>query len=342
MLVQTAQGTAPDGLPYHVFTLSNSNGMSIQIMDWGATWITCQVPVQTELREVLVGCKLEDYPFQDAYLGATVGRYANRIAGSDFHLNGKQISLKANQGVHHLHGGMVGFDKQRWRVGQCSENAVSFMLFSPDGDQGFQGNVEVVVTYTLTEDNCVELVFDAISDKDTPLNLTNHAYFNLVNAEQGVDIRSHFLCLHADYYLPVDKEGIPNAPLKYVQQTSFDFRTEKKLAQDFLQDEQIAVNGYDHAFLLNKQQDVPCAILTAPDRRLQLQMFTSQPALQVYTGNFLAGTPRRHGGVYQNYAGIALESQALPDTPNHQEWWLLGGMSQANEKYHHWTKFKFL
>lgn len=343
MLVQTAQGIAPDGLPYQVVTLSNRKGMSIQVMDWGATWMSCKVPVQNELREVLIGCEIENYQVQNAYFGATVGRYANRIANGQFSLKGKEFSLTTNQNLHHLHGGVIGFDKQRWLIKKCGESAVSFKLFSPDGDQGFQGNLEVTVTYYLTEENCVEIVFDAISDKDTPLNLTNHAYFNLVDAIHGADIRSHFLSLNANYYLPVDMEGIPNSPLTALQETSFDFRHLKPIAQDFLQDDQVIVKGYDHAFLLNKTNNQePSAVLRASDNSLTMQVWTSQPALQLYTGNFLGGNPARNSGTYQDYSGVALESQALPDTPNHPEWWKYGGMTKANEKYHHWTRFQFL
>ncbi|MFD1806908.1 galactose-1-epimerase [Pasteurella oralis] len=342
MLIQTAQGNAPDGLPFQVFTLTNSHGMSIQMMDWGATWISCKVPVKNQLREVLLGCQLEDYLVQQAYLGVTVGRYANRIAQGQFELNGKSFQLSRNQGKHQLHGGLHSFDRQRWQLVKCGQNFVSFMLYSTDGDQGFPGNVEVAVTYTLTESNCVEITFDAKADQDTPLNLTNHAYFNLNDADYGCDICNHHLQLNAAQYLPVDQAGIPNAPLKSVQQTSFDFRQMKQIAQDFLQDEQLLVKGYDHAFLLGDNKEEMCAILTAQDGSLSLRVSTSQPALQVYTGNFLAGTPNRFAGVYTDYAGIALETQALPDTPNHPEWWQLGGISRANEKYHHWTQFQFL
>lgn len=342
MLEHSTEGKAPDGLPYQVFTLTNQNGMQIQVTDWGATWLSCKVPVAQALREVLLGCQLEDYQHQQAYLGATVGRYANRIANSRFNLNGKVVELSANQGLHQLHGGPNGFDKKRWILLKKGEDFIRFRLSSENGDQGFAGNVEVVVTYFLTEENAVEIHFDAVSDEDTPLNLTNHAYFNLQNAELGTDVRQHSLQLEASHYLPVDSQGIPNAPLKVVANTSFDFTKRKVIAQDFLQEEQREVKGYDHSFLLSPLPQKPCAILIAPDHSLSLEVFTSQPALQIYTGNFLGATPRRDGKEYQDYAGIALETQSLPDTPNHPEWWQYGGMSKANERYQHWTVFKFI
>lgn len=344
-MLTITESNAPDGKPFRLFTLTNANGMRLQFMDWGATWLSCKVPVNGELREVLLGCKPQDYPQQAAYLGSTVGRHANRIANSRFTLNDKVFRLAANQGEHQLHGG-EGFDKRRWAVDEtgekCGQNFVRFSLFSADGDQGFPGNVKVTLTYRLTDDNSVEVEFEAQSDQDTPLNLTNHAYFNLNNAETGQDVRGHSLQLNADYFLPVDGEGIPNAPLKAVDGTSFDFLEEKPLGLDFLQEEQQVTKGYDHAFLLNAEHEKTAAILTALDRSLRLEVSTSQRALQVYTGNYLGGTPTRSGGEYADYAGIALETQALPDTPNHPEWWQYGGISRAWEIYRHWTKFQFL
>ncbi|MDU8925305.1 galactose-1-epimerase [Pasteurellaceae bacterium LIM206] len=340
MLTKITSELAPDGEPFKLFTLVNKNGMRVQFMDWGATWLSCRVPVRGTLREVLLGCRPAQYPQQNAYLGAAIGRYANRIAQARFTLNGRRFRLVANQGKHQLHGG-EGFDKRRWKPAKCGADFVSFSLLSPDGDQGFAGNVNASVCYQLTEDNAVKITFEAQSDRDTPLNLTNHAYFNLLDAENGADVRDHHLQLFAEQFLPVDSEGIPNAPLKTVRDNSFDFRREKTIGADFLQQEQHATKGYDHAFLLNREHEKTAAILSGPDRSLRLTVSTSQPALQVYTGNNLGGTPTRNGGIYSDYSGIALETQALPDTPNHPEWQQYGGISKAGEKYHHWTTFKF-
>lgn len=342
MLEHHVQGTAPDGLPFNLFTLQNAQGMRAQFTDWGATWTSCCVPVNGELREVLLGCKLEEYPIQQAYLGVSVGRYANRIANAQFTLNDKTVTLTANQGKHQLHGGVNGFDKHRWALEKCGENFVCFSLHSVDGDQGFPGNVDMTVTYTLTEENSVKIEYAGKSDQDTPLNLTNHAYFNLNDAQYGKDVREHLLQLNADYFLPVDSEGIPNAPLKAVDGTSFDFRREKSIGADFLKEEQQLTKGYDHSFLLSGEPQKTAAILTALDRSLRLEISTSQRALQVYTGNYLGGTPNRNGGEYADYAGVALETQALPDTPNHPEWQYYGGITKAMEAYCHWTKFKFV
>ncbi|PJG83517.1 galactose-1-epimerase [Caviibacterium pharyngocola] len=340
MLRISRAGSAPDGLPFQQFCLTNGRGMKIRLTDWGATWISCKVPTEKGLQEVLLSCALQDYPKQGAFLGATVGRYANRIANGRFRLNGKTVNLTKNQGKHQLHGGN-GFDKVRWQVEKCGDNFVCFSHFSPHGDQGFEGNVQAKVTYRLTEENGVEITFEAQTDQDTPLNLTNHAYFNLVDAETGADVRQHHLQLNADYFLPVDREGIPSSPLKAVADTAFDFTKAKAIARDFLQQEQCLTKGYDHSFLLRRGEEKPCAILTALDSPIRLEMFTTQPALQVYTGNYLAGTPNAKGGRYADYAGIALEAQSLPDTPNHPEWYRFGGITQAGKPYFHRTVYRF-
>lgn len=335
------QGMAPDGQPFRIFTLTNTKGMKVQVMDWGATWISCQVPVGKEVREVLLGCQVNDYPIQQVYLGASIGRYANRIANSRFELNGKRYLLNANQHQHQLHGGK-GFHNERWYLEKCGVNSITFSHFSPDGDQGFPGNLHAFVTYSLSETNNVRIEYEAICDQDGPINLTNHAYFNLNDATFGCDIRGHSLQLNSDYFLPVDSAGIPNAKLKAVEGTSFDFREEKPIGLDFLQEEQKLVKGYDHSFLLNSDTEKPCAILTALDRSLRMQVLTSQPALQIYTGNFLSATPTRQNGQYADYAGIALETQCLPDTPNHPEWWKYGGITKVGEKYSHKTEYQFI
>ena len=350
-LWEKSTALAPDNQPYQLITLQNRQGMRVQFMDWGATWLSCQVPVGNELREVLLGCELEDYPKQNAFMGATIGRYANRIAQAkyidDFNLPddsqhsdniGEQNTrwLEPNQGEHQLHGGPKGFDKVRWKIDDFGEDFVCFYHFSPDDDQGFPGNVAAFVTYKLGEDNSLTVSFEAENGQDTPLNLTNHAYFNLNNAIKGNDVRQHFLQIDADYFLPVDSQGIPNAPLKKVENTSFDFRQNKQISLDFLQQEQLLTNGYDHSFLINRPEKT-CAVLTAEDGSLSLKIATTQPAIQIYTGNYLQGNPRRDGNEYADYSGIALETQALPDTPNHPEWWKYGGMSKAREGYYHWT-----
>lgn len=334
-------------------TISNNNGMSITLMDWGATWLDCQVPlVDGSLREVLLGCqKRADYFTQQVYLGASVGRYANRIANASYCFAERAVQLSANQGGQHLlHGGIDGFDKRRWQLKNYTDNSVTFSLFSADGDQGFPGNLQVEAKFVLNDDNSVEICYRANCDKNSPVNLTNHAYFNL-NGYRS-DVRTHKLFIDAEQYLPVDNSGIPQDGLKPVVKSGFDFRNLKMIAQDFLKDDdQKLTKGYDHSFLLNQHSLSKLTgiqaqvVLCSEDEKLQLEVTTNQPCVQIYTGNYLAGTPDREGGLYEDNQGIAIESQTLPDSPNHPEWKYIqsyNGMLDPNETYLSQTIFKFV
>ncbi|WP_447889395.1 galactose-1-epimerase [Serratia fonticola] len=325
---------APDGQPFILTTLKNAAGMTVTFMDWGATWLSALLPLKSgEQRELLLGCQTpQDYLHQGAYLGATVGRYANRIAHASLNIDGKPHPLIANQGEHQLHGGPNGFHARRWQIVKQDEQQVVYQLHSPDGDQGFPGNLDVTLTYRLTADHRLEIEYQAQTDRACPVNLTNHAYFNLDGA--GHDARQQRLQLFADRYLPVDGDGIPSADLTAVAETGMDFRQPKTLQQDLLRDrDQQRVKGYDHAYLLHDTchgLTSPAAHLWSADGKVAMTVFTTAPALQLYSGNYLGGTPARDGGSYQNYAGVALESEFLPDSPNHPEWpqpdcWLLPG-----------------
>ena len=318
-MLNEASAAAPDGLPFRLITLRNSAGMVVTLMDWGATLLSARVPLKDgSVREALLGCATpEHYLQQTAYLGASVGRYANRIAKSRFTLDGHTYTLTPSQGENQLHGGPEGFDKRRWLIERQNDNEVVFVLNSADGDQGFPGNVHTRAHFRLGDDNRLAIEYRATTDKPCPVNLTNHAYFNL-DGDQS-DVRNHTLQLLADAYLPVDEMGIPTDGLKDVERTSFDFRTPKTVAQDFLaEDDQRVVKGYDHAFLLQAKGDVsqPAAQLWSADKQLQMTVYTSAPALQFYSGNYLEGTPARGGKTYNAWQGLALESEFLPDSPN--------------------------
>lgn len=334
-----------DGQPATLVTLSNTQGMSIVLMDIGATWLSCQVPVQDTVREVLLGvASMADFNQQSSFLGATVGRYANRIANGQYQHNGHTYQLTANQGPHTLHGGVQGWSHCRWTIVECSEQQVIFSIHSADGDQGFPGNVDAQVTYTLTDDNQVTIAYSATTDATTPVNMTNHAYFNLMGANEGHQILNDTLSIQAYDYLPTDNSGIPlDQGLTPVEGTAFDFRQPHTLGSRLLDDPQLKmVNGYDHSYFLgNTSIDHCIASLTAADESLTLQVFTDKPAIQLYTGNFLEGTPSRTGEVYHNYQGIALETQYLPDSPNRPDWphhtcWL-----EPDERYESTTIYQF-
>lgn len=336
---------APDGLSYRLLTLRNSAGMVVTVMDWGATLLSARVPMPDgSVRETLLGCASPElYVNQEAYLGASVGRYANRIAKSRFALDGKEYVLLPSQGENQLHGGPEGFDKRRWQIVQQNDCEVLFALESADGDQGFPGHLSATALFRLTEDNRISIEYRATVDQPCPVNMTNHAYFNL-DGEQ-TDVRNHKLKILADAYLPVDEMGIPFEGLKDVAGTSFDFRTAKTVAQDFLTDDhQHKVKGYDHAFLLHAQGDVsqPAAQVWSADEKLQMNVYTTAPALQFYSGNYLGGTPAREAGDYSDWQGMALESEFLPDSPNHTEWPQPDCVLRPGQEYVSVTEYQFI
>lgn len=331
---------APDGEPFELVTIKNTAGTTATFMDWGATWLSLDFPLADGTqRELLLGCESpHQYVNQSAYLGATVGRYANRIAKAQLTIDGQICALEPNQGENQLHGGPAGFSARRWKLLSHSEQTVSFQLISANGDQGYPGNMTTEVHYRLTEDNRLEIRYQATVDKLCPINLTNHAYFNLDG--EGHDARKQKLQLFADRFLPVDSDGIPSAGLTAVENSGLDFSAPKTLAEDFLRDrEQQRVKGYDHAWLLNRtchSGEHPAAHLWSADGKIKMSVFTSAPALQVYSGNFLRGTPNRSGGEYENYQGVALETEFLPDSPNHPEWpqancWIKPGQSYRSQ-----------
>lgn len=322
MLTETPT-LAPDGQPWRLITLRNSAGMVVVLMDWGATLLSARIPLQDgSVREALLGCATpEQYSTQGAFLGASIGRYANRIAKSRFSLAGETWQLAPSQGENQLHGGPEGFDKRRWQVVNQNEQSVLFALESADGDQGFPGHLRTTAQFQLTEDNRIAIEYRATCDKACPVNMTNHVYFNLDGSQ--TDVRSHTLHIAAEHYLPVDEMGIPHTGLREVAGTSFDFRTAKVIASEFLSDDdQRKVKGYDHGFLLSTAGSLAqtAATVWSADEKLQLKVYTTAPALQFYSGNYLGGTPSRTAEPYADWQGLALESEFLPDSPNHPEW----------------------
>ena len=334
----------PDGQPPRLIELADGCGTRLSLMDWGGTWLSCRVPVAGGEREVLLGCaRLADYFTQSAFLGATIGRYANRIGGAQLTHAGRTIALTPTPGGNQLHGGPQGFDRRRWRIVQQTASAVVLGIESADGDQGFPGKLRATVRYGLDGDGRLSIDYTAEVDSPCPVNLTNHAYFNLDGA--ATDIRQHRLQIHSGYYLPVDGELIPLGQLQPVAGSSFDFSKAKAIGRDFLADEQQRLaRGYDHAYLLDpecREMASVAATVVAGDGRLAMDVYTSKPSLQFYSGNFLAGVPARDGRTYSAYQGFALETQFLPDSPNHPEWpqpdcWLRPG-----ETYRHRTVLVF-
>ncbi len=342
-----AMGTTPysDGDRANLVHLSNRHGMTVSFMDIGATWLSCTLPIKGDHREVLLrALNLEEHQHQGAYFGAIVGRYANRIAKGKFEIEGCLYQLDINNGENALHGGIVGFDKCRWSVSAVTANSVTFSLSSPDGDQGYPGGVSISVVYTLDDDNRVQIDYLATTDRCTPLNLTNHAYFNLAGECSQGQALSHSLQINADRYLPINPQGIPVGDMLSVTDSGFDFSQPKMIALDFLKDaNQMSAKGYDHCFVLNE----PCCgelddaiILMSPNKDVTMTMRTSKPGMQFYSGNFLSG----YLGAtqcYENHQGLAFEAQYFPDGPNHPEWGKASGILQPEDVYQHQTCYRF-
>lgn len=329
--------------------LEHPQGLALTLTDLGATWLSCRVPMPDgSRREVLLGCPTPQVQAQQtAYLGATIGRYANRIGNARIALGERNWALEPQPGsAHQLHGGPGGFHGRQWQVGQADALQASFSLVSPDGDQGYPGRMEARVTYRIAGPLAVEIAFEArVEGAPSPVCLTNHGYFNL-DAKHG-DARGHRLRIAAQHYLPVDQELIPLGALAGVQGSGFDFRTAKTIERDWLRDDPQQRNGggYDHAFLLDADctgAASPAAVLQAADDSLCMRLYTTLPALQFYAGQYLTGVPDRDGQPYGACAGVALEPQYLPDSPNHPEWPQPSCWLQPGEVWQHRIRYEFV
>ena len=318
-------GVAPDGKPVEAFTLVNASGMEVRAMTYGAIILSIRVPdAKGVTGDVVLGYdSLAGYVRSSPYFGAVVGRYGNRIAKGRFTLSGKSYTLAVNNGPNALHGGLRGFDKAVWAaepVRTDSGVGVVFTLVSPDGDEGYPGTLTARVTYTLPNArNELVIDYEGTADQATPLNITNHSYFNLAGAG---DILGHVLTLNADSLTPVDTTLIPTGAISPVAGTPFDFRTPTAIgARIDAKDAQIKNGGgYDHNFVLNRGAPglVHAARVTEPTTGRTLDVSTTEPGVQFYSGNFLDGTLTGKGGrVYQHRNGFCLETQHYPDSPNH-------------------------
>ena len=273
---------------------------------------------------MLLGCPDEAaYRTHTTYLGATIGRFANRLRDASFRIGEERFKVDANDSDHCLHGGRSGFGRRMWAIEELTSSRARFSIASPDGDGGFPGQMTAEIIYSVAADDLtVTIEFLAAVDRPCPVSLTNHAYFNLDG--DGADVRRHTLKLDSARFLPIDANGLPLGQIEEVRGSPFDFTMPAVLDRAPESHPQLRLNrGYNHAYLLDVRcRDLgrPAAELVSGDGRLALQMFSSLPALHVYGGNYLAGTPSRDGGTYSDYAGIALEAEYLPDSPNHPEW----------------------
>jgi aldose 1-epimerase len=321
----TPFGKMPDGQSVELFTLANANGVEVRTINYGCALVSIRVPDrQGRPADVILGCDtLEGYMANRSYIGAVCGRYANRIGEGRFSLEGHTYQLAVNNGVNHLHGGKRGFDKYVWAAEPFQAAGgvgVVYRHTSPDGDESYPGTLQVRVTYTLTDRNELVIDYRATTDKTTVVNLTNHAYFNLAGAGNGT-IVDHEITIHADYFTPVGPTLIPTGEIAAVDESPFDFRRGARVgAQIDAEHEQIQRGrGYDHNFVLRHQDGelVHAARLVEPASGRRMDVHTTEPGMQFYSGNYLDGHIVGKGGVpYIARYALCLETQHYPDTPN--------------------------
>lgn len=308
------------------YTIKNKNKLQATITGYGARWVNMMIPQKDKSPvNIIWGFNsIDTYKKPSAmYYGAIIGRYANRIANGRFYLNERLFRLDVNNGTHHLHGGTKGFHAVVWEVMEINDNSILLQHVSKNGDEGYPGTVQVTVRYTLTEDNAMRIDFTGITDRLTIINLTAHPYFNLNGAGAG-SVLNHSLVVNADHYTPVNEKLIPAGEIKSVDQSPFDFRTSKKIGEEINADDiQLHYgNGYDHNFVLNK---IPgelshAATLKSDISNIEMKIFTTEPGLQLYTGNFMDGSNITAEGYTDDYrSAVCLETQHFPDSPNHPQ-----------------------
>lgn len=340
-------GQTVDSVQVKQFTLTNKNGLEMKVMTYGAIITSLKTPDnQGKLEDIVLGYdNLQGYIDNNPYFGAIVGRYGNRIANAKFSIDGKEYKLAENNGKNSLHGGVKGFDKVVWNATEINDvNGVGLKLTykSIDGEEGFPGNLDITVFYTLNNEDELEVQYQAKTDKKTIVNLTQHTYFNLTAMKE--DILGHELSMNASHITPVDDGLIPTGDLLPVENTPFDFRTAKTIGQDIAAEhEQIKFgNGYDHNWVLNESEDkmkLAATLFEAKSGRV-VEVYTTEPGIQFYTGNFLDGSiTGKNGVVYKYRSGLCLETQHYPDSPNQPEF--PSTLLNPNEEYLTITKFKF-
>ena len=342
-------GKTSDGQPVDLYVLTNKNGVEAAITNYGGAVVSLKVPDRNgKFGDVVLGYdSLDGYVNDKSYFGAIVGRYGNRIGHAQFSLDGKTYTLAKNNGENSLHGGIKGFNKAVWAAKELpAKNGQSLELtyLSKDGEEGFPGNLHVRVVYTLTDSNELKIEYSATTDKKTVVNLTNHTYFNLAGPGSG-DILGHQLVIEADKFTPVDASLIPTGELRDVLGTPLDFRKATAIgARIDQEEEQLKLgHGYDHNFVLRRAAGAPISLaarVAEPNTGRVLEVWTTEPGVQFYTGNFLDGTARGKGGLtYARRSAFCLETQHFPDSPNQPKFPSV--VLNPGEKYSTTTTYKF-
>lgn len=344
-ITKTEFGTMPNGEKVYSYLLDNGQGLSAEILNYGGIiknlYVTDKNGVKTDV--ALGRGTLEDYLKNDGYLGALIGRHANRIKKGTFILNGETYNVGVNEGNNSLHGGKVGFDKKIWGVNEIdgSEPALALTLLSPDGEEGFPGNLKVTVVYTLTKNNGVKIEYTAVSDKDTVTNLTNHTYFNLAGHASGV-IDKQTLQINSSFYTPNDNEGMPTGEVMNVEGTPFDFRQAKPIGQDIRSDfDQIEMyEGFDHNYAISGRGFRLAATACCLENGVTMEVYTNQPAMQLYTSNALSSGIYKDGAKYEQHQAFCLETQCFPNAMEHSHY--PSPLLKEGEEYHHVTEYRFI
>lgn len=339
--------TMVDGVkPVKLYTLTNSHGMEVCVTNFGGRIVSIMVPDKKgKMTDVVLGFdKIADYQNIPSDFGASIGRYANRINQGRIVIDGDSIQLPQNNFGHCLHGGPTGWQYQVYEAIQTNDSTITLTMKSPDGDNNFPGNVTAIVTYQLTADNAIDIVYKATTDKKTVINMTNHSYFNL-NGDPSKPAIDNILYVAADSITPVDNTFMTTGGMTAVSGTPFDFTIPKSIApsvEDFLNEQVKFGNGFDHNWVLNTKGDISqvAARLVSPLSGISLEVYTDEPGIQVYTGNFLDGTVKgKHGTVYPQRASVCLETQHYPDSPNKPQWPSV--LLEPGHEYHSHCIFKF-
>jgi aldose 1-epimerase len=340
-------GKTPGGTAVTLYTLTNASGVEAKIMTYGGIVTSLRVPDRNgELNDIVLGYDdLEGYiKNNSSYFGALIGRYGNRIAKGRFSLNGVRYKLAQNNGENHLHGGIRGFDQVVWQASEVKGSpALKLTYLSKDGEEGYPGNLSVTVIYTLTDKNELKIEYSATTDNDTILNLTNHSYFNLAGAGAG-DILGHQVLINADRFTPVDQGLIPTGELACVKGTPMDFTSTTPIGSriELPFQQLVFCGGYDHNWVLNKTEGalrLAAKVYEEMSGRV-MEVYTTQPGMQFYTGNFLDGTIKGKGGlVYGKHYGFCMETQHFPDSPNQPAF--PSTVLRPGQEYQQTTVYKF-
>jgi aldose 1-epimerase len=345
-ITQKPYGKLPDGTAVEEYTLTNANGVTMKVITLGGIVTELHVPDKSgKFADVCLGCSnLEEYLEGHPFFGAIAGRVANRIAKGKFTLDGKEYTLATNNGPNHLHGGKKGFDKMVWKAEAADlgdRKTVVLKYTSKDGEEGYPGTLDVTVTYVLNDANEWQIAYKATTDKATPVNLTQHAYFNLAGHDSGT-ILDHLMKIEADYYTPTDATLIPTGKIEPVEDTPFDFRSPTPIGKR-IKDIKADPQGYDLNFVLRGGEEGklrPIAEVTDPKSGRVMMVSSTEPGVQFYSGNFLDGKQKGKGGVkYKQYAGCCLETQHYPDSINHKEFPSV--VLEPGKTYTHQTVYRF-